>query len=349
MLNVYTGKTIEKVSYLEILYYYFGKIDFGVERFGHEAIKLLNKPFFNLVEKPEMADFFLIPHNYFLIKKNEQYLKNFIELSKNNNKKILIVAGGDSDEEIDIPNAIILRTSQYRYKMKNNEIIMPAAVDDLMLGKQMSLKGKTDKPTIGFCGWASFKNGVQKVKEYLKLFVLLIKSFVLFDKNILVRKKGIFWRMEALRILENSNLVNSNFTIRKSFSGNEKTIELDPKIARIEYIKNILDSDISLSIKGDGNFSNRFYEILSLGRVPLFIDTECVLPLEEKIKYNEFILRVSHKDLSHLDRIVSEFYLKLSDGKYAQMQRKAREAFDNYLRIDKFFEYLFNALIKDYI
>ena len=109
-------------------------------------------------------------------------------------------------------------------------------------------------------------------------------------------------------------------------------------MARTEYVDNIKNSDFTLSPKGDGNFSVRFFESLSLGRIPLLIDTDCALPLEDEVDYDEFILRVSYKDLPKLAQIVANYYSTLTPEAFLSEQKRCREVFEKYLKIDVFFK-----------
>ena len=158
--------------------------------------------------------------------------------------------------------------------------------------------------------------------------------------------RGILFRRMIISILKSSSLVTANFLGRDSFSGNEKTRKLSFEQSRKEYIQNILYSDLSLAVKGDGNFSIRFYEVLSLGRIPLFIDTNCILPLEEEIVYDDFIARVDSSDITNIAKRVSEYYMSMTDSEFGERQKKARLAFETYLRADKFFSYV---LAKDFL
>lgn len=340
MLNIYIHKRIEGLEHVHILNYYLGFKNFRAKRSGDDAVRLLNKQFFNLVNKPEMADYFLIPHNYFLIKRTE-YIDEFINLSKKHNKKILVYSYGDSDEDIDVPNSIIFRYSQYAYKKKKNEIIMPVIADDLLKGEQIMTRKKSLKPVIGFCGWASIEGFSRRIIENTKLFLIFIKTTFL-NKNYFFHRRGLIFRIDTIKALKKSNIISPNFIIRSSFSGNEKTRKGNFDDVRSDYIKNIINSDFSLSVKGDGNASERFYEILSLGRVPLFVDTDCVLPLEEIINYKDFVLKVDCREIHNIDKIVVDFYNNISEDEFILMQRKAREVYEQFLRIDKYFEYIFS-------
>ena len=86
--------------------------------------------FIKIVANPQEADFLMLPHNYFTLKNKLQdrkdvYISDMVFLANKFNKKILVFALADSDEDIDIKNSIVFRQSQYGYKKKANEIIMP--------------------------------------------------------------------------------------------------------------------------------------------------------------------------------------------------------------------------------
>ena len=50
-------------------------------------------------------------------------------------------------------------------------------------------------------------------------------------------------------------------------------------------------------MRGAGNFSYRFYETLMMGRIPIFIDTDCVLPFEESINLSDVGLFFKDADI----------------------------------------------------
>lgn len=334
MVKVYINKLL-KYPYLPVLYPNLGIQKTPKHVFLKGVFDDFIQPIFELVKNPNEADYFLLPHDYFWVEK--EYIKNFSYLSKIHNKKILIFTHSDFDEDIPVPNSIIFRTSQYRYKKGDNEIIMPAYAEDLSVGKEMVWRVKGDKAIVGFCGWADFKNFKQKLIFYLKVIVLKIRNKFADNKSP-VHYKGLWFRRRALQILRNSHLIKTNFLIRNTFSGHQNTISLNPEKARREYIDNMISSDFILTIKGDGNFSLRFYEALSLGRIPLFINTDCVLPLENLIHYKDFVLFVDYQDIERIDKILSDFYAQLSTEDFLDMQKKARDIFERYLRIDSFFK-----------
>jgi hypothetical protein len=284
-----------------------------------------------LTDQPAAADFFLVPHNYFNLKNSGSYLGDFLNKAKNHGKRAIIFAYGDSAADLNLPEAAIFRTSQYGFRKKPNEIMMPGYVEDLADSVLCRPRSKTNRPVVGFCGWADFKNWETRLKYYAKI--------LLGPRGL--ERQGLYYRRRALKILAGSGKVTTNFIIRKSYSGHSQTIELSPQQARSEYLANILGSDLVLCVKGDGNFSYRFYETLSLGRLPLFVDTDCPLPLDDLIPYRDFVLAVNWQDLPRVGDLVASYFSDLTAEAYLEKQRLAREVFEKYLRIDKYFEFMF--------
>ena len=156
------------------------------------------------------------------------------------------------------------------------------------------------------------------------------------------RKRGIYWRRLAMRALEHSPLVKTNFIVRRSFSGALRTIELPPAQARKEYIDSIRHTDFVLAPKGDGNYSNRFIETLSMGRIPVVIDTDIVLPFEDLIAYEKIMVRVPMNRVNNIAAYIREFYDSLTEEEWEERQHLARTVYEQYLRQDQFFNHYFN-------
>lgn len=338
MYKVYCGKIFTDKQVIELL-----RPNLNGPRWGlwNDKIPTLSQEIVSVTDKPDEADFFLFPHDYNQLLSEVSYITEFAHDAEIRGKKVVIFFPGDRDTTVVIPNAIIFRNSQYKNKRSINEIMLPGYVEDMGKGGvSVREKSTNGMPAVGFCGWADFKTIKQRISLTVKVCIGNFKM-LLGEKDVLPRRQGLWWRRKILPILSKSRLVTSNFIIRTSYSGNEKTIALDPERARKEYVENIVHSDFTLCVKGDGNFSTRFYETLSLGRVPLFVDTDCPLPLEGVIDYSKFVFRVNYTDYKRLPELLSAFYHKCSPEEWKAMQKRAREVFENYLRMDSFLKYTF--------
>ena len=330
MLKVYC-EFLPGVSHIPLLYPNLGRTIRSKHLFLDSAYDELKTPFVEIVEKIDNADYVLVPHNFTFLRNKKKYLDEVFNIAEIHKKKVIIFWHGDSTNHIDRKNMILFRTSQYGYKKRNNEFIMPPYAPDLLHEKFEARSKSGEKPVIGFCGWADYKGFKNRLSTAVKNAGVSIRSIT--DSKFAVQRKGISIRMDAIKRLNKSDLVSPNFIIRSSFSGHIKTISMDPEVAREEYTENIKNSDLSLVIKGDGNFSLRFYEVLSLGRIPLLVDTDCMLPFEDEIDYSSFILRVPYKNLHRLDILAAKFWEGCSDEKFIQMQQKAREMHEKYLSV----------------
>ncbi|MEK7179042.1 MAG: exostosin family protein [Patescibacteria group bacterium] len=302
--------------------------------------------FLRIVSDPAEADFLLFPHKYSFLRKipkNDAHLllSHFVMLAEKYKKKILIFAMADSDKHIDVPHSLIFRYSQYGYKQRENEIIIPPyalhfrspglAAYREKTWKHIILHGKSEKSTISFCGWAGFSGFYPRLMYGLQILSADIKFYLFRDKHAKLHKAGIYFRRKAMRALKHPSLVNTNFLVRKSFSaqsGLDGKNRINPEVAEKESIESIINADFVLAPKGNGNASVRFFEALSLGRLPVLVNTDCVLPLKDHIDYSKFVVSVDYTRISETERAIVDFYASLSDEEFKRRQKMARKAFE---------------------
>lgn len=181
--------------------------------------------------------------------------QEFSTLSKKYNIPLVFLLVSDQEDSIPIeslsPKTIIFRVSLNKNIKTNHEFVMPYVWEGIE-ETNPPLQKTTSKPIIGFCG--------------------LKNSHLIREENI--------------DFFENSNQINKNFIIREQFWGGSPH---NPKIKQ-EFIDNIKSSHFNLCDRGNGNFSMRFYQTLSLGRIPIISSINLNLPFENSIPYNEFII-----------------------------------------------------------
>lgn len=329
-MKIYVYKRIEGIRDALLLQLLEAK----EEKVGGLFQSIETEPFRHMVtfvETPEDASCILLPHNYFSVADALDYLKELELFAEKYNKKILILAYGDSSEPIRVTHGIILRTSQYKTALQKNEIIVPPFVEDLGEQYGVYLLEKTDRnPVVGFAGWSGFKSNLR----YIKYLIKLLYTFG-------PRRQGIYFRRKIIAHLKKSPHIATNFALRNSFSAHKNDIEDRPEKIRQEYVDILKKSDFALSVRGDGNYSLRFFEILSLGRIPLYVDTDTVLPLEHSIPYDSCMVRINYKNIPSAGEMVREKWVNMNNDEYVRMQQKCREIFTDWLIPAKFYAYLF--------
>lgn len=313
--------------------------------FLREIMAQYREPFSVLARRVEEADFFAVPYEYFeVLHCAPEYLKGVYALAKSVRKKVLLFDYTDYVErKTELPeHAILFRVSVYRHHKKNNEIVMPYFVEDVGRAYGILPKEKGGTPSVGYCGQSSFSSVVRRcratAKWCLSYFLLLLR----FDTEPSVHRRGIFWRMSALKMLRRAGAITCDFIDRQFYSLHWKSGNFDPAVVRREYVENLRAADLALCVRGDANASQRFYEALSASRVPLFLDTDCVLPLEEVIDYDRIMLRVPWRELATLPERVRAWFETESAASFLERERRAREVYEKYLRLDRFFALVFD-------
>lgn len=343
MLTVYTRR-LPDTPLIPLLYPNFGKEQRDALLFMNNAFRDLKDPFVQITDDPMKADYLLLAHNFSTLRKHPNYVAEFEALSRKHNKQVVVFWHGDRDDPVALSHAIIFRTSLYGRSALRNEIAMPAYSEDLLQDTTLEIRKKGEKPVIGFCGWAEYRSLKNRLGTYAQNAAVDARALLSGNPLLRARRKGLSFRRQAIAALQGHDTISTNFIIRSSYSGHKHTITIDPETARHEYRNNMLQSDLALCMKGDGNFSYRFYEALSLGRIPLLIDTDCVLPCADRIDYDSFIVRVPFGDIAQLPKRVEEWWDGLEADQFMNMQKKAREAYEQYLSVLAFLRHAVDSI-----
>jgi glycosyltransferase involved in cell wall biosynthesis len=333
-IKVYIGKPFDKLPIIEVLSAP-PRLVKDKNIFEEKDLFSSSEGYVEIVNNPEECEYFLLPHSYNFISNKQDYIKDFEDLANKYNKKIIVFLLGDSNEKIYFKSSIIFRMSQYKTSLNKNEFIMPAYAQDLGGLYGVNYREKNVIPTVGFCGWADVPSPYMNFKYNLKyLFWNISGKFI---NKLGARVPGVILREKLIKIIYLNKDINKNIIIRRSYGGSIKTIGIPPVQARKEYVECIKNSDYFLCPRGDGNFSVRFYETLSLGRIPVLIDTDIELPYPDLIDYNSFLIKINMKDINNIDSIILNFHKGIDKERFESIQKKCRQAFDQYLSIHVFF------------
>lgn len=349
-IKLYVGENYKEpklMTYTELLFPFWGVV--AKESMPYVRAAALqyqySKNDFSLVDTIAEADYVLMPYNYErLLAVNPERVATIIKEAHDAQKPLLLDGSGDIEKRIDIPNSVILRVSQYAYRKQDNEITIPFIAEDLaetFFEGDVEIREKPEVPEVGFAGWASLT-----VKARVKLWIkeIPITMASLLDSERRAEHKGLLYRARALSALEKNKDIITHVRARGTYSGHVKTITGTVGDNRREFVETLRNCDYALAVKGDANSSVRFYEALSMGRIPLFLDTACVLPLEDVIAYRDFCVFVDWKDTDRIDEKLLEFHASVSPERFKEMQVRAREVYREYLRVDAFSKHLANIL-----
>jgi len=221
-------------------------------------------------------------------------------------KKLVAFFNSDLDVEIKCrENSYIFRTSFYKSKKKEYEFAVPGWSGDF---GTFPVRQWNETPTVSFCG--SLDRGK--------------------------------FRISGMDSLKRSSKINCNFIVRNSFWGgvsDAKDVAKQSKV-RQEFMDNMCNSDYCFCCRGEGNFSYRIYEIMSNGRIPLFIDTDSVLPYDFIINWKDFFPIVEVKDIENMPDILLEFHNK-NKNCFEEKQKIIRIMYEEYISPFGFFKNLY--------
>ncbi|MBC7365267.1 MAG: exostosin family protein, partial [Undibacterium sp.] len=115
---------------------------------------------------------------------------------------------------------------------------------------------------------------------------------------------------------------------------------------RAEFLENLDGSDYAVCARGLANCSIRFYEALSLGRIPIFVNTQCVLPYDDIVDWKKACLWIEASDLPRIGQILRNHHARVSPEEFRARQRLGRALFERWISPEGFFAELYRHFPK---
>ena len=174
------------------------------------------------------------------------------------------------------------------------------------------------------------------------LFPTIMFLYKLKKNNYLPQKliSSSLLRFNILNQLKKSRSIETNFIKRIKYRAGVKN-EIDKTITTKEFYNNLKESQYAVCVRGGGNFSVRFYEALAMGRIPLFINTDCLLPFLDYYNWKDHIVWVDLKERKQIIQFSLEFHKSLSQHKMNELFKKNRLFWEQNLTLKGYFETIF--------
>ena len=222
------------------------------------------------------------------------------------NKIVLIFLVSDTTKTFKIPNNVILyRTSLYKSKKNKKELLLPYIWE--CYEKHENPLPKTSKPKVGFCG------------------------------NV---NKNLGKRLTTIKALEQNKNIETDFILRKGFWAGKPNDEQ----LKMDYINNLIHSHFTICNRGRGNFAIRFYQALSLGRIPVLIDSDMVFPFEDEINWDDVIIKANNE--AELAKKIVLWWQNKSEEDVINAQLQCRKIYEKYLTASSFSKILEQTLLE---
>jgi len=191
---------------------------------------------------------------------------------------------------------------------------------------------KESAPKVGFCGFVG--------TPLSRLAYRLAGAWQKVD--------GLEIRARVLRALRRSPRVRCEFISRGSYLGAAPLAAFDGKHPlseeRAVFLRNLFECPYNLAVRGKGNHSVRLFEILCAGRIPLFVDTACVLPFEHDIDWKRHMVRVDAADIGRIGDLFADAHASCEEGRFEELQRSNRRLWEDWLRPEPFFAHVLDSV-----
>ena len=151
------------------------------------------------------------------------------------------------------------------------------------------------------------------------------------------KARGLTLRHQCVSRLARTPGIEPHLIERANFLGSAAAGVAGLEKERREFLENLLQADYALCLRGKGNFSFRLYEVLSLGRVPLLLNTDCVLPFEDEIDWRSHVVMIEEREGPRIGECLLERHRAMSPATFVAMQQNARQLWQDYLEPSSFF------------
>ena len=294
---------------------------------------------FCLSEDPNEADFFaLLMHWTYYLWNNRAKMHEAMylaEIANKYGKPVIVWFKGDLVPNIPFENYLLFLPGIVRKTMKHEYRACPVFIDDPKPNystEKNRLRQKMVRPRVGFCGYGTMgpvKLGWSVASGlYLNAFQQLNQP----DYSEIPIIPATLLRNRALKYLRGNSQIEPLFVVNQRYTPNQSSLQTS-STSRI-FFSNIYETDYTLCVRGFGNWSYRFYETLACGRIPVFVDTDCVLPLETKIDWRRYCVWVDRSELHLIGEKILDFHSSLSPADFAELQLDCRKLWEEQLSLN---------------
>jgi len=265
----------------------------------------------------------------------------FLKDAEKLHRRILVFGGNDLEPIMPSESVILLHPGPTRGAQPHADALaLPYFFTDRAAGNWN--REDVPRPSVAFCGQGAARP-LARSGQFLARGAHQLRRRTATQVVPPPISGHVTLRSTALERLRWHPGVDEHFVVRDQYRAGATTDFVRESTQR-EFDENLRSATYALCVRGTGNFSARFYEALSFGRVPLFVDTRCVLPLEHLIDWRSRTVWVDAADVESIgDRLVEAHPRVLADP--LRSADSLRTLWETRLTSNGFFQHL-PALIR---
>lgn len=256
---------------------------------------------------------------------------------------VIFFVGPRSDAKVLNKYGITFRGSLYHSTKENNEFAPPLWTEDIVkyyFDDQLPIRQKKSKPVVGFCGFVQANQLHIKIKDLLYKILMPLR----YEGTRMSPYAGHNLRYRALDYLLKSSSIDANFIMRDNYLFLKEQNKDVKQEVRLEFIENMIGSDYIVCCRGSANCSFRLFETLCCGRIPVFINTDCVLPYDFAIDWKKYCVWIEENELPQIAEKIADFHNKLSPQEFVDLQYECRRFWKEWLSPEGFFANFYRHL-----
>ena len=299
---------------------------------------------FQLVPEEDENATWVLPMswNYYRLTGQLKLAGDFIEKAARQSITVISFTSGDFGVKVpQYSNILVYRQSGNKSRLPHYHRGLPVFIED-PLQKYFHLdtpvlRDYTMIPAIGFCGQtnSSVTNAIKEIGRvgWRNLRHYLRKNFD--EPQQLLSSSYI--RAAVLGEVKKSTFLKANFIERKKYRAGAVD-EKSKAETTMEFYRNMMDSDYIICVRGGGNFSVRFYETLAMARIPVFVNTDCLLPLEDKVDWKKHLVWIESNSIKSVEEHITDFHNSHTPASFKALQMANRRLWEDKLRSGTFFQ-----------
>jgi hypothetical protein len=297
------------------------------------------KTFTLVPEEEEESALWVLPMswNYYVNKGKLHLAEDFINKAASQHKKVISFTSGDFGVRIPhFTNLVVFRQSGNASRLPDYHKGMPVFISD-PLQKYFQrpnpvVREFTQVPVIGFCGQTndSVANALKEITRVLYRNLKFYAGAVRDEPQQVLSSS--YLRGEVLTAVKRAPGLEANFIERKKYRAGAAD-EASKKKTTLEFYQNMMEADYIICVRGGGNFSVRFYETLAMGRIPVFVNTDCLLPLAAEIDWKKHVVWVEPNHIRDIEKKITAFHQAHNAASYKALQLSNRKLWQDKLSL----------------
>lgn len=264
------------------------------------------------------SDIVLVPHDakYW----SADYYKYLRELP--DSKLILYFNRSDRKRHLSLKNSISIQTTK-SYRDKQQVILIPYNVSSL---EWLPRRPYSNLPVISFVGYVP----AITPRRFLNSFIESPRHPLQCNSSMI--------RSQGLSTIKNSDF--GHLIIKRCHYGGAGSLISEPNEFRKEFIDSVKNSDYIFTPRGDANGSQRLYEAMSAGRLPIIPFSNTRFPKVLNSDYESLFIQISTLSKT-LNLEVRKSWSSLDQIKYDKYQLSLRQLFIKHLNYQTYLKNIF--------